>query len=95
MKRRNRNRNNLVLIVPPCDGNCSCKRFLVDCAHRLANEDTVWYLSELSALEDMLYVDLSCVAYRCIDLEFRSYAIAQLNNPHWDEQKLRDKFRLQ
>jgi hypothetical protein len=84
MKRRR------MMEIPPCDGQCGCRSFLMEWASRLSDDETVWSLEDIVGINEMIFANLCCVACRCTDEEFRGYAKEQLNDPHWNRQKQRD-----
>jgi hypothetical protein len=90
-----RKRTNVVFgLIPPCDGKCGCRTFLLEWASRLSDEETVWSLEDIQGIDTMIFANLCCVACRCTDEDFREYARSQLRDEHWDAQKQRDGLTL-
>jgi hypothetical protein len=76
-----------------CNQRCSCRKFLVDCATRLGDEQMIYPLNALEDMEEIIFWKLNWVVDWCVDPEFRKYAEDQLNDSWWDVQKEIDKDR--
>jgi hypothetical protein len=94
MKRMKKKRTNVVFgLEPVCTQRCSCRKFLIECAHRLGDEEMIYPLDALEEMEEIIFWKLNWVVDWCVDPEFRCWAEAQLKDGFWDVQKEADKDR--
>lgn len=77
------------LTSPTCKGwpECTCYQFLSLWGKRLSDPGKVWDRTHLSALEDLIFINLCCIQGRCPDKIVRDYAKQQLLKPFWDRQR--------
>jgi hypothetical protein len=66
---------------------CNCYSTLANWGKQLGDEETVWELDYLEAVEDLVFISLCCVQKRCPDKTIKEYAKRQLRKTFWDRQK--------
>ena len=78
-----------VLIRKPCGDwpDCYCHSTLAQWGEQLRDDERIWELDHLEAVEDLVFVSLCCVQKRCPDKVVREYAKQQLRKSFWDRQR--------
>jgi hypothetical protein len=78
-----------ILIRKPCGWwpDCYCYSTLAQWGEQLQDEERLWELDHLEAVEDLVFVSLCCVERRCPDKEIREFAKQQLRKSFWDRQR--------
>jgi hypothetical protein len=66
---------------------CWCHSTLAQWGEQLQDEERLWDLDHLEAVEDLVFVSLCCVQKRCPDKELREFAKQQLKKSFWDRQR--------
>jgi hypothetical protein len=72
---------------PSCGCHQTLKRWLYD----LNDEDRIWPKDVLEWAETSIFISLACVAHHCPDPVVKAYAVEQLWDDFWDEQRAMGK----
>jgi hypothetical protein len=67
--------------------DCYCYPTLAQWGQQLRDDERLWELDDLEAVEDLVFISLCCVQKRCPDKEIRAYAREQLRKSFWDRQR--------
>ena len=68
--------------------DCLCNQRLLFYHDKFVRgEDEEWTISELAAVETVIFEHLLCIKDRCPDAVGRRWATIQLLNPFWDRQR--------
>ncbi len=66
---------------------CNCYSFLSLWGKNLSDDEKIWNVADLEAVEDMIFISLRCVQGHCPDKSIRDYAKRQLSKSFWDRQR--------
>jgi len=67
---------------------CGCHETLEQWAENLSDGERIFPMEQLDWAQTTIFISLCCMAKYCPDLGMRVYAMGQLQDKFWDEQKM-------